>query len=103
MPARCSRGQCKGLRLDLDEHPAERSDVPVELGSIGPLQIGKKAPDPRPEMLLEQLAIGACGSAKAPARQPRHDLAQNGRVILGLRLSDGSLDGELFKVRAQPR
>src|SRR5258708_5094482 len=103
MPARCSRGQCKGLRFDLDEHPAERSYVPVEVRSIGPFQIGEKAPDPGLKVLLEQFALGALGSAKAPARQPGHDLAQNRRVILGLRLAGGSLDGELFKMRAQPR
>ena len=77
--------------------------MPVKVGSIGPLEIGEKAPDPWLKMLLEQLAIRIGGSTKASVRQARHDLAQNRRVILGLRLAGGSLDCKLFKMRAQPR
>ena len=64
----------------------------IEIGGFGTFQVGEEAPDPRREMLLEQLAIGACGSGQAAADHPRHDLAEDRRVILRLGLPLGALD-----------
>jgi hypothetical protein len=50
------------LGLDLYEHAAERAYVPIELGAFRAFEVGKEAPHPWSEMVLEQLAICACGS-----------------------------------------
>src|SRR5262245_66286007 len=54
-------------------------------------------------MLLEQFAIATGGSGEAAPPKPRHDLAQDRRVILGLRLSGYPFDSELAEIRAQSR
>ena len=75
-----------------------RPSVPtlaVEVGRLGALQIGEEAPDPRREMRLEHLAIGASRRRKAAARKPRHDLAEDRGVILRLGLAVGAFDAEL--------
>ena len=64
-----SRRQREGLRFDLHEHPAERADAAVEVGRLGAFEIGEEAPDPRREMLLENLAIGA-GRRRRSGRRP---------------------------------
>src|SRR5262249_9828894 len=101
--SRRSRRQREGLGFDLHEHPAERSHAPVEVRTIGLLQVSKKAPNPGLQILLEQFAIGARGSGKSPAHQPCHDLAQDRSMILGLRLAGCALDPKLLEMRAQPR
>src|SRR5262249_57749698 len=86
LPPRCLRGQRESIGFDLYKHPAEPSYSPVEIGGLGLFQIGKEAPDPRREMLLEELAIGTGGSREAAARQPPPDLAQDHPRIPGLPL-----------------
>src|SRR6266852_1188155 len=54
-------------------------------------------------MALEQLAISARRSRETVARQPRHDLAQDRGMILGLGLAGSPFDAELLQIRAQPR
>src|SRR5260370_1097976 len=87
LPLRCSRGQRESIGFDLYKHPAEPSYSSVEIRGLGLFQIGEEAPDPRREMLLEQLAIGTGRSGEAAARKPCHDLAQNRRVLLRRRLA----------------
>src|SRR5262249_21827488 len=99
----CSRGQRESIGLDIYKHPAEPSYSPVEIRGLGLFQIRKEAPDPRREMLLEQSAIGRGGGGEAAARKPRHDLAQDRRVILGLPLARRPFEPELVQMRAQPR
>src|SRR5262249_40325914 len=100
---RCSRGQRESIGFDLYKHPADPSYSPVEIRRFGPFQIGKEAPDPRSEMLLEELAIGTGGSREAAARKPRHDPAQERRVILGPPLTPPAFEPELAQMRAQAR
>src|ERR1700730_1146229 len=54
-------------------------------------------------MVLEQLAISACGSGQAAADDPRHDLAEDRGVILRFRLSLGAVDPKPAQICAQPR
>src|SRR6516165_3969628 len=102
-PLRCSRGQRESIGFDVYKHPADPSYSPVKIRRFGLLQIGEEAPDPRREMLLEQLAIGTGWSVEAAARKPRHDLAQDRRVVLGLRLARRAFEPELAQMRAQAR
>ena len=60
--------QRERLRLDVDEHAAERAYSAIEIGGFGALQVGEEAADPRREMLLEQLAVSACRRREARRR-----------------------------------
>src|SRR5262249_50506561 len=99
----CSRGQRESTGLDIYKHPAEPSYSLVEIRGLGLFQIGKEAPDPRREMLLEQFAIGTGRSGEAVARKPRHDPAQDRRRILGPRLARYPFDSGPREIRAQAR
>src|SRR5471030_2279223 len=59
------RGQCKSLGLDVKKHAAKRSDLPIKIGSFCPLQISKETPDPRREVFLKYLLVGAGFRAEA--------------------------------------
>src|SRR5262245_30642200 len=80
-PLLCSRGQRESIGFDVYKHPAEPSYSPIEFGGLGLFQVGEETPDPRSEMLLEEIAIGTGGSREAAARETRHDLAQDRRVV----------------------
>src|SRR5262249_29662420 len=102
-PLRCSRGQRESIGFAVYKSPAEPSYPPVEIRGLGLFKTGEEAPDPRREMLLEQLAIGTGGGGEAPTRKPRHDLAQDRRVVLGLRLARRPFQPQLAEMRAQTR
>ena len=91
------------MGLDVYEHAAEHAYAAIEVGGFGTFEVGEEAPHPWSEMVLEQLAISACGSGQAAADDPRHDLAEDRRVILRLRLPLGALDPKPAQICAQPR
>src|ERR1700738_2594049 len=95
--------QCEGLGLDLYEHAPEHAYVAIEIGAFRAFEIGEEAPHPWSEMVLEQLAISACGSGQAAREYPRHDLAEDRGVILRFRLPLGALDPKPAQICAQPR
>src|ERR1700731_4344324 len=96
--------QCEGLGLDLYEHAPEHAYAAIEIGAFRAFEVGEEAPHPWSEMVLEQLAISACGSGRAAADDdPRHDLAEDRGVILRFRLPLGALDPKPAQICAQPR
>src|SRR5262249_34024422 len=101
LPPRCSRGQRESIGFDLFNPPAALPSPPGEFRGLGLSKIGEEAPNPRSEMLLEKAASGTGGSREAAAPKPRHDLAQDRRVILGLRLARRAFEPELAQMRAQ--
>src|SRR5262249_44683211 len=58
---------------------------------------------PRRDVMLEELALRLRRSRKAPAREARHDLAQDSSVILRLGVSGRALDTETAQSSAQAR
>src|SRR5262249_59133502 len=96
----CSRGQRESIGFDIYKHPPEPSYSPVEIRGLGLFQIGKEAPDPRREMLLEEFAIGTGGRAETAARKAPHDFAQDRRVILAPRLAGYPFDFQRVPSRA---
>src|SRR5262249_35199534 len=74
-----------------------------EGGTAGARGSGKDPPSPGRKRRRKQWAPGARGGGKARAREPRHDLAQDGGVIFRLGLSRRTLDAEPRETLAQPR
>src|SRR5258708_6393393 len=74
----------------------------IELGAWRRLQISKEPPGPRSEMPLEDAPLAVFRCREASSREPRHDLAQNRNVILGLAVLLGPHDADLSEVAAQP-
>src|SRR4051812_14163812 len=95
--------QRKSLRLYLHKHPAERPYSAVEVGRLGPLQIGKESPDPGRKMLIEHVAIGTGRRRQVATHDPSHDLAENCGMILGLGLAGGAFDRQSPQAFAQAR
>ena len=92
----------KSIGFDFHENAAECSNVVVKCGSIGVLEVRKKAPDPRLEMLLEDNAVRSAGSNDLAAGEAGHDFEKDRSVILGFRLSLGSLKANLLQSFADP-
>src|ERR1700730_14678956 len=76
----------KGLRFDIHESSPQQAHAGVKIRRFSLLQIDKKAPDPGSELFFEDLTIATGRTENTAANQPRHDLAKNGGVILGLRM-----------------
>ena len=64
------------------------------------LKIGKEARHPRCGVPLENVSVHS-GSTIGPRRQPRHDLAQDRDMVLGLGLRPGPLDADALQICAQ--
>src|SRR3984893_3245848 len=56
--------------FNLYEHATERSGCPIEIGSLRLFKIGKEAPHPWRDVMLEELALCLRRSAKPPAGEP---------------------------------
>src|SRR5690348_6623021 len=87
-----SRGQRKSLALDLDEETSDPCHMPIEVRPLRRFEIGKKTADPRCQMPLEHSPLHVRRRRKGSVDEARHDLAENGRVVLGLRLAVDALD-----------
>src|SRR5690348_5553347 len=98
-----SRGQRKSLALDLDKNPSDPRHMAIEVRSLRRFEIGKKPADPRCQMPLEHSPLRVRCGGEGTVDEARHDLAENGRVILGFRLAVDALDLEALQVLAQPR
>src|SRR5262249_50809751 len=81
----------------------DSTDMAIEIGRIGDRHVGKKASDPRSEMLFEDLPLRLDLSGKLSTDQPGHNFAENGRVVFGLTMRLDTLDAERAQVLAQAR
>src|SRR5205814_1426191 len=70
-----SCGERKRRSLDVHEAASKRTDLAVEAGRPGVLEVGEETPDPRRQMLLENPLVGTWRSAEALRRQGGHNLA----------------------------
>lgn len=79
------------------------SDRTIELRALGALDILEEAPDPRLQVLLEQLLFRLCANAESAVRNAGHDLAQDRGVIFGFRMPLGASNTKRFEISAQAR
>ena len=56
-PRDFSSTSAKASDFDIHEHPAERSDAPVEIRAFGTLEVGEEAADPGRQVFFEQLTV----------------------------------------------
>src|SRR4051794_30436039 len=89
--ARVLRGQRKRFRFNVDEQSAEHADRHVELGRLGPFEIGEKSPDPGLEMSFEDALVAFFRGAEAAVDEPGHHFAQDGHMILRLDIAVAAL------------
>src|SRR5215218_6779937 len=87
-------------RFGLDRHKqaADAADRAVEPRELRGLEVGEEARRPGFEMPLEEAPLGARLRRELAAGQPRHDLAQDRHMILGLALALGGLDAETLQI-----
>src|SRR6202022_4751372 len=72
----------KGCGLDVHESPSQRADAGVKISRSGVLKIDKKASDPRSEMLIEEVALGAGWTGDIAADKARHAFAKERGMML---------------------
>src|SRR5262249_44140973 len=75
----------------------------VEVRSLRDFEVREETADPGRQVLFEQLAVGAWRAAEAAGRKARHDLAEDGGMVLRLRLAFDALDAEPREIVTQAR
>src|ERR1700738_668546 len=91
-----------GLGFDFHESAAKCCDAAIKSRRLAARGVGKKAPDPRLKMCLEDVAVGSAGSNDLPTGKAGHDFEKYRNVILGLRLSLRLLKANLLQRCAKP-
>jgi hypothetical protein len=89
--------------LIASEHPANSTDLPVEVGALSTFEISEKTPYPGRHMAFEYCAARLFGTRQVTVGKTSHDLAQDRDMVLRLGDAFGARNADASEVFTQTR
>jgi hypothetical protein len=100
---RVSQRQRESLGFNFNEHPANSTDLPVEVGALSTFEISEKTPYPGRHMAFEYCAARLFGTRQVTVGKTSHDLAQDRDMVLRLGDAFGARNADASEVFTQTR
>jgi hypothetical protein len=98
-----SQRQRESLGFDFNEHSADSTDLPVEVGALSTLEISEKTPHPGRHMAFKYCPARLFGTRQMTVGKTSHDLAQDRGVVLRLGDAFGARNADVSEVFTQTR